>query len=245
MEFLEKNGKLIAGAFFVVIVVGLITVFVSSGSKKNEQQTQDKLATIELEYTKYKEEMAKSMTPASPIKDDKKSAADKTAEAKAIAEAGTNVVTLRGKLTTSLNQFISENKKSVATEMAALYLSEILLDEKKNTEALEVLKKTESNSNDLTSVLVQKKIGSLLADNNQCEEALKVWDKLLKSSSAKFAHSEVKIMQSLCYQKTGDLKKAEEILISVKNDKTEGAGDYAQHADRILRLIQFKKASGT
>lgn len=245
MEFLEKNGKLIAGVFGLSLVVGLITVFVSTGSKKNEIQTQDKLAQIEQDYTKYKEEVAKSMTPTTAIKDDKKSAADKTAEAKAIAEAGANVVQLRGKLTASLTQFIADNKKSVATEMAALYLSEVLLDEKKNAEALEVLKKTESSSNDLTSVLVQKKIGSLLADNNQCEEALKVWDKLLKSSSAKFAHSEVKIMQSLCYQKMNDLKKAEEILISVKNDKTEGSSDYVQHAERILRLIQFKKASGT
>jgi hypothetical protein len=42
-----------------------------------------------------------------------------------------------------------------------------------------------------------------------------------------------------------DLKKAEEILISVKNDKTEGSAEYVQHAERILRLIQFKKASGT
>ena len=162
-----------------------------------------------------------------------------------MAEATENVAKLRIQLTASLNQFISENKKSIATEMASLYLSEILLDEKKNVEALDVLKKTTSDSNNLTSILIQKKIGALLADNNQCDEALKVWDKLLKSSSAKFAHSEVKIMQSLCYQKMNDLKKAEEILISVKNDKTEGSAEYVQHAERILRLIQFKKASGT
>jgi thioredoxin-like negative regulator of GroEL len=103
----------------------------------------------------------------------------------------------------------------------------------------------ESSSNALTSVLIQKKIGSLLADNNQCAEALKTWDNLLKSSSAKFAHSEVKIMQSLCYSKMNDLKKAEEILNSVKNDKSEGVAEYAQQAEKILRLIQFKKASGT
>ncbi|MBC7456776.1 MAG: hypothetical protein H7235_00760 [Bdellovibrionaceae bacterium] len=245
MEFLEKNGKLIIGAFGLLIVVGLITVFASTNSKKNEEKTQEKLAVIELDYTKYKEEVAKSMAPASPIKDDKKSLEDKKNKVKTMADAGLNSVQLRGKLMISLTQFIADNKKSVATEMAALYLSEVLIDQNKNTEALEVLKKTESSSNDLTSVLVQKKIGSLLADNNQCEEALKVWDKLLKSSSAKFAHSEVKIMQSLCYQKMNDLKKAEEILVSVKNDKTEGSADYAQHAERILRLIQFKKASGT
>jgi predicted negative regulator of RcsB-dependent stress response len=245
MEFFEKNGKLVVGAFFALIVIGLVATFVSSGSKRNEEKAQEKLAQIEIEYTKYKESVAKSSTPPSPVKDDKKSAADKKAEEKALADSSAQVVQLRTQLTTSLNQFLTENKKSIATEMAALYLSELLIDENKNAEALEVLKKTESSSNDLTSVLVQKKIGSLLADNNQCEDALKVWDKLLKSSTAKFAHSEVKIMQSLCYQKMNDLKKAEEILLSVKNDKTEGSADYVQHAERILRLIQFKKASGT
>ncbi len=244
MEFLEKNGKLVASVFFGFIVIGLVWAFVSNSSKHNEEQTQDKLAKIELDYTKYKEDLVKSKT-APTSKDDKKTAVDKKNEEKTLAEATENVAKLRIQLTASLNQFISENKKSIATEMASLYLSEILLDEKKNVEALDVLKKTTSDSNNLTSILIQKKIGALLADNNQCDEALKVWDKLLKSSSAKFAHSEVKIMQSLCYQKMNDLKKAEEILISVKNDKTEGSAEYVQHAERILRLIQFKKASGT
>ena len=245
MEFLEKNGKIIIAAFFVLIAVGLVTVFVSNNSKQNEQKAQEKLAAIELDFTKYKEQLAKTIQPANSIKDDKKTVVEKKNQEKDLAEAQALVLKLRDQLTTSLNQFISENKKSVATEMASLYLSEILVDQNKNTEALLVLKKMESSSNALTSVLIQKKIGSLLADNNQCAEALKTWDNLLKSSSAKFAHSEVKIMQSLCYSKMNDLKKAEEILNSVKNDKSEGVAEYAQQAEKILRLIQFKKASGT
>ncbi len=243
MEFLEKNGKLIAGAFFALIAIGLIATFISNSSKKNEIETQEKFSMIELDYTKYKEEMTKSIAPQTPSNPLAK--ADKKADGKDSFDAAAKAEKMRAPLSANLSKFISENKKSVATEMAALYLSEILLDEKKNVEALEVLKKVDSQSNDLTSVLVQKKLGSLLADNNQCEEALKVWDKLLKLSTAKFAHSEVKIMQSLCYQKMNDLKKAEEILISVKNDKTEGSAENSQHAERILRLIQFKKASGT
>ena len=243
MEFLEKNGKIIAGAFFALIAIGLIATFISNSSKKNEIETQEKFSQIESEYTKYKEEMTKSTTPQAPTNPLAKT--DKKADGKNSVDAAANAQKLRDPLSTNLSRFISENKKSVATEMAALYLSEVLLDENKNTEALEVLKKVDSQSGDLTSVLVQKKLGALLADNNQCDQALKVWDKLLKLSTAKFAHSEVKIMQSLCYQKMNDLKKAEEILISVKNDKTEGSAENSQHAERILRLIQFKKASGT
>jgi hypothetical protein len=156
MEFLEKNGKLVASVFFGFIVIGLVWAFVSNSSKHNEEQTQDKLAKIELDYTKYKEDLVKSKT-APTSKDDKKTAVDKKNEEKTLAEANENVVKLRSLLTASLNQFISENKKSIATEMASLYLSEILLDEKKSVEALDVLKKTTSDSNNLTSILIQKK----------------------------------------------------------------------------------------
>lgn len=247
MDFLEKNVKLIAGLFFGLIVIGLVATFISTGSKRSEEQAQEKLAQFELEYSKYKEEWAKSSapTPTPPAKDSKKSADIKKTEERTQADIKSHVAELGAQLAKKLNQFIAENKKSVATEMAALYLSDIYTNENKNTEALDVLKKMESHSNHLTSVLIQKKMGALLADNNQCDEALKVWDNLLKSNSAQFARAEVKIMQSLCYQKMNDLKKAEEILLSVKNDKTEGSAEYSQNADRILRLIQFKKASGT
>ena len=71
MEFLEKNGKLVASVFFGFIVIGLVWAFVSNSSKHNEEQTQDKLAKIELDYTKYKEDLVKSKT-APTSKDDKK-----------------------------------------------------------------------------------------------------------------------------------------------------------------------------
>ena len=132
MEFFEKNGKLVVGAFFALIAVGLIVTFVSSGSKRNEEQAQEKLAKIEIEYTKYKEEVTNSTTPpAPPTKDDKKN--KEAAAAADIAKA--EAANLRNGLIVNLNQFINDNKKTIATEMAALYLSELLIDENKNAEA--------------------------------------------------------------------------------------------------------------
>lgn len=240
MEFLEKNIRVIAVVFVLLIVVGLGITFSSTYKKHKEEKAQDKFAQIEFDYSKYKEELAKSKMPTPPETDAKEKSKVDTA-----AEAATKAAHLRTQLMAQLNQFIASGEKTIATRIAALYLSELYLDEGKSPEALTALKTVDSNAKDLTSILVQKKIGSLLADSGQCNEALKVWEGLLNMNTAKFAHAEVKIMQSLCYQKMNDLKKAEEILLSVKNDKSEGSAEFVQHADRILRLIQFKKASGT
>jgi predicted negative regulator of RcsB-dependent stress response len=245
MEFLEKNIKAIAGAFGLIIVIGIGWAIVSGQNKQKEAAAQEKFAQIESDYTKYKEgqsQLTQMMNMAKNPKDaGKNAAADKKAE----AELSATVATSKTKVETDLKQFIDGNTKSIATSMAALYLSEILVADQKSAEALVVLQKVDGQGTDLTSILVQKKIGALLADANQCDAAMKVWDKILKTNAAKFAHSEVKIMQSLCYQKNNDLAKAEEVLNSIKNDKTETSQEYVQHAERILRLIHFKKASGT
>ncbi len=245
MEFLEKNIKAIAAGFGILIIAGIGWAIMAGQKKQKETAAQEKFAQIESEYTKYKEsqnQLTQMMTMAKNSKDAAKTA---TADKKAEAELTATVAASKTKIETDLKQFVDSNPKSIATSMAALYLSEILVADQKASDALVILQKVESSGNDLTSILVQKKIGALLADTNQCDAAMKVWDKILKTSSAKFAHSEVKIMQSLCYQKNNDLVKAEEILNSIKNDKTETSQEYVQHAERILRLIHFKKASGT
>lgn len=242
MEFLEKNIRILAAGFVGVIAIGLVFVFMSTHSKHKEEQIQSKLAQIEFDYTKYKEELSQASMPATPVNPKDKTNKSENKNADALAKA----LTARAQLITQLNQFINSNEKSIATRMASLYLSELLIDDGKTSEALNVLKSaTDSNFKDLTAILVQKKLGSLLADSNQCDEALKVWDNVLKMSAAKFAHSEIKIMQSLCYQKMNDSKKAEEILTAIKNDKSENSADYVQNAERILRLIQFRKSTGS
>jgi tetratricopeptide (TPR) repeat protein len=249
MEFLTKNLKLIVGVFVGLALAGIIWTVAVASAKQKETQAQEKFSQIEADYSKYKDNLGKANQIANQAsqaaKNPKEAAKGPAVDKKAELELQTLLTGTKTKLTTDLFTFIDSNAKSVATSMAALYLSELLLSDKKMTEAMAVLRKVENSSNDLTSILIQKKIGALLADENQCDEAMKVWDKILKINSAKFAFSEIKIMQSLCYQKNNNLTKAEEILNSIKNDKSEASAEYVQSAEKILRLIRFKKASGT
>ena len=50
---------------------------------------------------------------------------------------------------------------------------------------------------------------------------------------------------ALCYKKLNDMKKAEEILTSVKNNKLEGQEQLSQEADKILRVIKMSSTLGT
>ncbi len=226
MEFFEKNGRSIGIAFLVFILVGSAMALYSYSNQKKEQEAQEKLATIEFGYSRYKQDVD----------------SDKTKPDAKVAES---VASQRSQLISQLRQFLDSHQKTIASRIASLYLSELLIADNQRTEAVEVLKKSNVGAKDLTSILVQKKLAALLSDNDQCEEALKIWNNISDLKAAKFASAEIKIMKSLCYQKMNDLAKAEQLLKEVKNDGSEASAAYVQHAERILKLIQFKKAAGS
>ena len=106
-------------------------------------------------------------------------------------------------------------------------------------------KKVETKSSVLSNTLVLKKMGQLLADSDQCKEAIDIWNKVLNNKKAEFTFSDVRIKQALCYQKLNETQKAEELLTQVKNNKTEGQEQSSLEAEKVLRLIQFNKAQGS
>lgn len=222
MNFLEKNLKSIGLGFAALIVVGLVITVVTNQSEKKEKTAQENFAVIQEKLNKLNEK-----TPA----------ADKDAK----APAAVDIVSLKK----DLEDFITKNSGTVAAQIAGLSLADIYANEKNNTEALTVLKKIETNSSVLSNVLVLKKTGQILADADQCKEAIAVWEKVLANKKAEFAFADVQIKQALCYQKLNDFQKAEDLLTQVKNNKSEGHEQSSLEAEKVLRLIKFNKASGT
>ena len=133
----------------------------------------------------------------------------------------------------------------MAAQFAGLELAQILSDESKSTEALSVLQKVETQSDLLSNSLVKMKIAQVLVDLDKCSDAVATWSKIVSTSHFSYLHAEAKLNQALCYKKMNDLKKAEDILNQVKNDKSDESADYSNEADRILKLIQFNKSFGS
>ena len=217
MDFLEKNWKNLTIGVALLIVVGLAFSVYSNQSNEKEKKAQAAFSVLEQQL---------------------KSLKDKAADSKAAPVD-------KEKLKQDLDLFITQNMGTVASQMAALSLADLYSDESKNTEALAILKKTANNSDVLSNTLVLKRMGQLLSDLDQCNEAIQAWDKVISNKQASFAHGDVKIQQALCYKKLNDMKKAEEILTSVKNNKLEGQEQLSQEADKILRVIKMSSTLGT
>lgn len=235
MSFFEKQWKSILGVAVILIVIGLGLTIKTTMNISKEKKAQENFFLIEKKYSDYK---TKKTQPVAEAKDAKIKVAP---------------VDLSGDLAgikKDFESFLSTDANSKAGQMAALYYAEILLEEKNVTQAYATLDKAQNKDSGLVNTLVQQQLGQVLADMDKCSEAIAVWQKVLDRKQASFLHNEVRIQQALCYQKTNDLKKAEELLTNVANQKPE-AGQMGQEnssvkeAARYLRLIQYKKVSGT
>jgi hypothetical protein len=223
MEFLEKNLKTIALGFMAIIVLGLGVSLISGQSERSEKAAQEAFTPIQNKLVQLKEQ-------SQPAQKD-------------IKESKTEVSV--ADLKKDLEGFIAQHPATVASQIAGLSLSEIYASEKNMVEALNTLKKVETKSSVLSNTLVLKKMGQLLADSDQCKEAIDIWNKVLNNKKAEFTFSDVQIKQALCYQKLNETQKAEDLLTKVKNNKTEGQEQSSLEAEKVLRLIQFNKAQGS
>lgn len=231
LNFIEKQWKLIASFFVLIIAVGFTVLFVFNQSVKKEQNAQAEYFKIEKNYIEFK---SKKNTP--PLETDKAAADKKTTVA--------DLPTIKN----DFQKIMTEFPGTKAAQMSALYSAEILSNENNKALALETLQKVKNQDSGLVNTLVQHQIAILLADQDKCTEAIGLWQKIIDKKEAQFIQTDAKIQQALCYNKMKDTKKAEEILTNLANQKPEAGLDNStttKEAEKYLRLIQFKKASGT
>jgi predicted negative regulator of RcsB-dependent stress response len=225
MKLIENNLKTIAIVFVAFVVGGGAVAFVTNNSKAKEKSAQESYYLVEKSFYELK---AKKETPPNP-----------TAKVEPVDFT---------KSKQDFEKIIADHPKSIAAQMSALNLASILIEEGKSAEALTALKNVESKSSSLVSYLVQQQIGLLLADQDKCQEAIDTWEKVIKTSEAAFLHAELQLQQALCYSKLNNTQKAEAILTNLSNQSANpdmGDSTTAKEAEKYLRLLQFKKASGT
>lgn len=234
MSFFEKQWKLILGLCAAIFIIGAAVTAQVTMKLAQEKTVQENFFLIEKKYSDYK---TKKNSP------DETKTTKKDATPTSPADLSKNLDGIKKDLV----QFIAANPGAKATQMAAIYYSEILKEEKNKDEALAVLQKVQNNDHGLVNTLVQQQIGQILADSEKCQEAINSWQKIVDRKDAAFLHNDVKIQQALCYQKLNDMKKAEELLTNIANQKPDGRAESPsiKEAARYLRLIQFKKVSGT
>jgi predicted negative regulator of RcsB-dependent stress response len=224
---IEANWKILAGVFAAFVVGGAAVAFTTHLSTEKEKKAQEAYFSVEKKLNDLK---AKKAEPAATP--DKKNEPVNYSEVKK-----------------DLEKVIADYPSSVAAQMAGLHLASVLVEEKNVDTALTTLQKVENKDKGLVNTLVQQQIGQLLADKDKCQDAINVWQKILDRKEAAFIHPELKLQQAICYSKINDLKKAEEILTNLSSQaaatENVNGSPTAKEAEKYLRLLQFKKVSGT
>ena len=229
-NFIEKNIKSIAITAVFGLVVGLAFTIYHYRQASHEAKLQEQFFAIDVKIKKMKDDQFKATQE---TKQDAKPAAKTTPVS--IPE-----------LQAELENFVTTAQKTVAGQMAALELAQILMTENKPEVAAEWLTKTETTSSNLTNLLVRMKKGQALSLANKCADAIAVWDKVVADSNAQYLHIEAKVNQALCYKNMNDLAKAEDVLLQIKNNSKNGEYTAEKNPDveKVLRLIQFQKNAG-
>lgn len=226
-SILEKNWKMIVGVSLVVVVSIGAQMLLAMRSVQKEKVAQESYFLVEKKLTDYK---AKKDAPPTAKDKDKNSVDTSAADLQAVKDGFTKV--------------IADYPKSIAAQMAGLHLAALFVEEKKFDQALVILQGVQTDGKGLVNTLVQQQIGQLMADKQNCKEAVSVWQKIIDRKEAEFLHNDVKLQQALCYSQMNDYQKAEEILTNLANTSNPDMGNssVAKEAEKYLRLIQFKKA---
>lgn len=219
---LEQQWKFIVGILVVIAVCAGVFALVSINSTKTEKLAQESYFLAEKKLV------------------DLKNRQQEAAQQPVIADYAV--------IKADFGKIVADYPQSIAAQMAGLHLAGILASENNTSEALATLEKVETSSKNLTNTLVQQQRAQLLADSGKCDEAVKLWDNVIKRKEAAFLHSESKLQQALCFTQLNELQKAEEILTQLVNETVNpeiGNSSVPKEAEKYLRLIQFKKVSGT
>lgn len=216
----EKQWKLILGVVVVAVVAVGAFALISANTAKKEKVAQESYFLAE----------------------------KKLVDIKSRQLQGTQAAADYSSVKADFEKIVNEYDGSIAAQMAGLHLAHILVLENNATLALSTLEKVETGSKGLTNTLVQQQKAQLLADMGKCEEAIQSWEQVIKRKEASFLHGESKLQQALCLTKLNQLQKAEEILTQLANETVNpdfGNSSVPKEAEKYLRLIQFKKVSGT
>ncbi|PWU16687.1 MAG: hypothetical protein C5B49_10230 [Bdellovibrio sp.] len=153
-------------------------------------------------------------------------------------EAATgNLLKDYGDLPNQLKQFAQQNANSKAGAMAALLFANLMSEYHQPGEAVPVLKDVRTTG--LLSQLGQMELGTLLANDGKCDEAIGIFDRLANDPKSAFLKLEAKFKTGLCWQSKGDVAKAEEILNQVVVEGKENS--VARSAKKYLRLFRLRK----
>jgi len=238
MAWVQKHMSTLGIILGIFIGIGTLTSAVSWFSSRNERTANDKFYSISKQYQDKRSafEEAESKKPAL----DKDGKPTKEAAASNTIKATGHLEQDYGSIPKEFLDFLRENASNQAGRTAALTLAELYIKYHKTDEALDALKLTESSlkPKELLSALIIHQMATLLANKNNCQNALEMWGKIVKNKEVQYLEKDVKIRMGLCYEALGDKEKAKAYFTEVSTKgKEERDNATTLDAGKYLRLM--------
>ena len=240
LDWAIKNSKIVLGGIASFIVFGLAIVLISYLDSQKELAQQEKYFLLEKKYTDTKRNFEEAARVASVKATDKNS----KEESKFTAATG-DLTKDYGTLVPEFESFIENAHGTKAAQMAALHLSNLYQSYGKNNEATALLEKIthDLENGEVLKALILLQKGSVLANQDKCQDALTAWEKVTKDKGLSYAHDEAKLRSGLCYEKLNDLAKAETIYTELAKKENNNDVDLVavKEAQKYLRLLKVKQ----
>lgn len=241
-EWMVSRVALIGGVFVLFVIFGGGWAIWSHLSQSTELTWMAKYAPIEKALGEKKRGFQEALQREQARKNDPKT------QKEAVSGLPTGSFSEDyGALAGDLQKIIQEAPKSRAAELAALNLAALQAEHQQLKEALSTLEKVNvsNRTKDLVGALTVNMKASLMASLDRCDDALTIFEKVLKDNQAAFMHQEVKLRMGLCYEKKNDLDRAQalysEVSTSSPEKDTPNQGSWTEDADRYLRLLKLKQ----
>lgn len=149
-----------------------------------------------------------------------------------------NVETDYGTSIPNLEAVVKSNPGTRAAVLAAIDLSDILIEYKQVDRAVENLTSALKNlpQDELLYGLGALKLGAAQQARGSCESAIQSWSKITESKQLGFLHGESYLRQALCYEALSQKQKAIELYQKVSTDFADT--DAGKSAKKYLRLLK-------
>lgn len=237
-DWIEKKSHVVVGLFVVALVLGAGFGIYTSIANNKEKSLGDKLASIEEKINRKKEDFSKRESEFRQSQANLKDPKNKAKSAETALPPKQDFEKDYSEVINELKEFISKEPSSKAAKRGAIEASLVLNEFNRTKESLEILQMVKADKSDFLSGLVRNNLGLMFMAENNCDEAIKNWDLVLKNKEVSFLHSQAHYQQGLCYLEKKDFVNAENLLMKAKAVQDSSV---AAAADRALRIVNIEK----
>lgn len=241
-DFLLENYKALIAVFVVIVVAAGGYATMQSISASNEKKAQDELFAITSELDKKVADLNEAAQKDSKAKDPKAKKDAKADLMETLKEPVKTPETLAkdlGPQVQKLEDFLKSNNDRKAGFIAAMALSDLYLDYQEPKKAVEILKPIadKPSKDDLFYGLINSQYALALSNSNNCQEAVDVYDNILKSKDQKHIHAQAMLRKGVCLMTLQKYDQAKDVFQEARTEYPDSmSGRSAESFERYLAL---------